>query len=92
MCFTSLIAENNKEEDDMPHTESCLFDDTYCLSVRKLEFLPCHINTRSHGPYIGHEGSKRTCLAFTLKTSQISLLPPGKLALGMWNEANSSPG
>lgn len=76
------------KEDDMPHTESCLRDDTYCLAGRKLEFLPCHLNIQNHGICIGHEGSKRTCLAFTLKTSQISLLPPGKLTLGMWNKAN----
>lgn len=35
MCFTSLIAENKKEEDDMPYTESCLLDDPSHLADSK---------------------------------------------------------
>lgn len=35
MCFTSLIAESKKEEDDMPYTESCLLDDPSHLADSK---------------------------------------------------------
>lgn len=48
--------------------------------IVKLVLLQCHQNIQSHGLHFEHEGLKSVCLAITLKTS---LLPPGKLSLGM---------